>query len=655
MIKRILLALLSLIPVLANSQSDTLKSIKLDDIFVTSTRTKVESVPSTIIKMDSTKTYFAQETPSFFSKTPSTTTQSDNGTQFGYSYLTIRGMGQNRINYTLNGVPLNDGEDLSVYTSNYTDILNSVNSVQIIRGSGVSSNGASSYIGLVNMELDSPFSKRSSDITTMYGSFNSYKASFKHFSGVKNNLGYNFRVSTTGTDGFRYNSSGNSTSLSGSIGYKDEYTTIKLNTVYGITKNGQSWLAVPEGMDPRYNMLSDNSIFGIKPQYDNFKQGIYQLEVLGKVSDYTSVNFSTYLSTINGNYDMPDFSNYGSTNNLELNSHNIGGYLNIRSTNKWFSATTGLNFNNFKREHIGKFEADNTLNYTNNGYKYDISGYNKTTIRFGKINFEGDIQIRNATFKYKNSSLDTEVYNHSFLNYSLGLFTKAGTIRPYANFSKSGRETTRTNLFGYNDNPSSSSELSDVKPEYVTDIELGTKFNGKVRGSFNFYLMNFKNEIVSIGQLNSMGIGLGKNVEKSQRVGIEADIETNLTKGLSLTSNVNISKNSIYDNSITSEPVQTPNFISNIGLNYKLGNLNIGTQYKYVKKSFLDTDNNFILPEYHLLDLNTTYILNKLEISIFVNNLLNKNWTTGGYSDSYGRNFYYTAGINTYLTLKYKL
>lgn len=100
MIKKLLLTLLISTSSLVNAQKDTIKPIVLDDIHIMSTRTKAESVPSTIIKMDSTKTYFTQETPSFFSKTTSTTTQSDNGTPFGYSYFTIRGMGQNRINYT---------------------------------------------------------------------------------------------------------------------------------------------------------------------------------------------------------------------------------------------------------------------------------------------------------------------------------------------------------------------------------------------------------------------------------------------------------------------------------------------------------------------------------------------------------------------------
>lgn len=64
----------------------------------------------------------------------------------------------------------------------------------------------------------------------------------------------------------------------------------------------------------------------------------------------------------------------------------------LKSTDKVVT-TTGLNFNNFKREHIGKFDYDNTLNYNNDGYKYDVSAYNKTTINFGSFGVDGDIQI----------------------------------------------------------------------------------------------------------------------------------------------------------------------------------------------------------------------------------------------------------------------
>ena len=157
MIKRLLIVLVTLFTTTIYAQNDTIKT--LDEVTITASRFKLEAASSKTIQMDSVKNYFSQETPYFFSKTPSIVAQSDNGTPFGYSYFTLRGMGQNRINYTLNGVPLNDGEDLAVYTSNYTDLLNSLRSIQITRGAGVSANGSSSYIGLVNMDLTSPFEK----------------------------------------------------------------------------------------------------------------------------------------------------------------------------------------------------------------------------------------------------------------------------------------------------------------------------------------------------------------------------------------------------------------------------------------------------------------------------------------------------------------
>ena len=218
---------------------DTTKVTALDEVTITASRFKLESVSAKTIQMDSVKTYHAQETPYFFATTPSVVAQSDNGTPFGYSYFTLRGMGQNRINYTLNGVPLNDGEDLAVYTSNFTDLLNSLRSVQITRGAGVSANGSSSYIGLVNMDLTSPFDNKSGEFTSMVGSFNSRRTSIKVNTGVtKKGFGATFRASETYTDGFRDFSSGRSTSFSTSLGYKNEYTSVRFNVVFGKTKIG---------------------------------------------------------------------------------------------------------------------------------------------------------------------------------------------------------------------------------------------------------------------------------------------------------------------------------------------------------------------------------------------------------------------------------
>ena len=637
-------------------QVDTTKVNTLDEVTVTASRFKLESASSKTIKMDSVKTYHAQETPYFFSTTPSVVAQSDNGTPFGYSYFTLRGMGQNRINYTLNGVPLNDGEDLAVYTSNYTDLLNSLRSVQITRGAGVSANGSSSYIGLVNMDLTSPFDSKSGEFTSMLGSFNSRKNSVKFNTGVtKKGFGATFRASETYTDGFRDFSSGRSTSFSTSLGYRNEVTSIRFNAVFGKTKNGQSWLPVPEGLPVTTNILATD--FGIRPQYDDFTSGIYQLQVAGKFSEQTIFNLSTYFTHVDGNYDMPSFTEEQQTNNLKLNSKNWGAYYNVKHTSNGFTIQPGFTLNSYERKHIGT--TDNLFVYQNLGEKFDATAFTKVSYKLGlDWIIEGDYQFRSTTFKYKNEleNFGTKLFEHNFHNFSFGLSYRGNEVfKPYISFGKSSREPSRTNIFLYTDNPTSDAEITNVKPETVRDLEVGTKIiSKKLNGSFNVYYMYFTDEIVSIGQLNSMGIALGTNADKSYRLGLEGDLTLKLNK-LEVGSSFNFSKNKVWLNDTKSEPVLTPNFISNLFTNYKVGKFDFGVNYKYVAQSFLDNDNAFICPEYHLVDTNIGFNFKSTTIRLFVNNILNRNWTTGGTADpTFGRSFYYTAGTNAYLTLNYK-
>lgn len=653
MIKRLLIALVTLFTTTIYAQNDTIKT--LDEVTITASRFKLEATSAKTIQMDSVKTYFAQETPYFFSKTPSIVAQSDNGTPFGYSYFTLRGMGQNRINYTLNGVPLNDGEDLAVYTSNYTDLLSSLRSVQIIRGAGVSANGASSYVGLVNMDLTSPFDNKSGEITSMVGSFNSRRTSVKVNTGVnKKGFGATFRASETYTDGFRDFSSGRSTSFSTSLGYRNEYTSIRFNAVFGKTKNGQAWLPVPEGSPATTNILATE--FGIKPQYDDFTSGIYQLQVAGKFSEQTIFNFSTYFTHVDGNYDMPSFTAEQQTNNLKLNSGNWGGYYNVKHSSNGFTIEPGFTINSYTRKHTGS--TDGVFQYDNLGEKFDATAFTKTSYKLGlDWIIEGDYQFRSTSFTYKGlENFGAKVFEHNFHNFSFGLSYRGNEVlKPYISFGKSSREPSRTNIFLYTDNPTTDAEITNVKPETVRDLELGTKIISKyLNGSFNGYYMYFTDEIVSIGQLNSMGIALGTNADKSYRLGIEGDLTLKLKK-LEVGSSFNFSKNKVWLNDVKSEPVLTPNFISNLFTNYNLGKIEVGANYKYVAQSFLDNNNTFICPEYHLVDTSISYNLrDNTSIKLFVNNILNKNWTTGGITDGVTRSFYYTAGTNFYVTFNYK-
>jgi iron complex outermembrane receptor protein len=651
MIKRLLMAIVVLFTTTIYSQNDSIKT--LDEVTITASRFKLESSSSKTIQMDSVKNYFAQETPYFFSTTPSVVAQSDNGTPFGYSYFTLRGMGQNRINYTLNGVPLNDGEDLAVYTSNYTDLLNSLRSVQIIRGAGVSANGASSYVGLVNMDLTSPFDNKSGEITSMVGSFNSRRTSVKYNTGVtKKGFGATFRASETYTDGFRDFSSGRSTSFSTSLGYRNEVTSVRFNAVFGKTENGQAWLPVPEGEPVTTNVLVT---YGGRPQYDDFTNGIYQLQVAGKFSEQTIFNLSTYFTHIDGNYDFPGMN---TIQNLKLNSKNSGIYFNVKHSENGLTIQPGATINTFDRQHIGSTEG--FIDYTNKGSKLDATLFTKFSYKIGLdwiVN--GDYQLRNNTFSYMSDNsvdLGGKLFEYNFHNYSFGIsYQRSDLFKPYISFGKSSREPSRTNLFGMNDNPTTIDQIANVRPETVRDLEVGTKIiSKKLNGSLNGYYMYFNNEIVSIGQLNPMGIALGINADKSYRLGIEGDLTLKLKK-LEVGSSFNFSKNKVWLDNVKSEPVLTPNFISNLFTNYNLGKIEVGANYKYVAQSFLDNNNTFICPEYHLVDTSISYNLSDdTSIRLFVNNILDKNWTTGGTTDGVTRSFYYTAGTNFYMTFNYK-
>ncbi len=83
---------------------------------------------------------------------PGISFSTDNGTQFGYSNFRLRGIDQNRINITVNGLPLNEPEDAGTYFSNFSGLLSHASSVQLQRGIGLSKNGAPAFAGSLDFD-----------------------------------------------------------------------------------------------------------------------------------------------------------------------------------------------------------------------------------------------------------------------------------------------------------------------------------------------------------------------------------------------------------------------------------------------------------------------------------------------------------------------
>src|SRR5688500_10247873 len=116
----------------------------------------VEATPATpteISRQEFEKKYHQQDIPLLVRDTPSINAWSESGVgASGYSYFPLRGISPTRINFTLDGVPLADSEDLGTYFVDFPDLAHSLQSIQIQRGVGTSSVGSPSFGGSVNLE-----------------------------------------------------------------------------------------------------------------------------------------------------------------------------------------------------------------------------------------------------------------------------------------------------------------------------------------------------------------------------------------------------------------------------------------------------------------------------------------------------------------------
>ena len=124
-----------------------------------------------------------QEMPFLLKDVPSITQYSDSGSPTGYSYIYLRGIPQTRMNITLDGVPLNEPEDSAFYFANFGDFANAVESLQVQRGVGTSTVGASSFVGSINFASIDLKDEAAADVRLGSGSFGANRVSAAVHSG----------------------------------------------------------------------------------------------------------------------------------------------------------------------------------------------------------------------------------------------------------------------------------------------------------------------------------------------------------------------------------------------------------------------------------------------------------------------------------------
>ncbi|MBQ7420790.1 MAG: TonB-dependent receptor plug domain-containing protein, partial [Prevotella sp.] len=237
-------ALASACAMQAAEPADSVKTYELQNVQVVSIRAtrKTPVAYSDLNREQIKEVNYGKDIPAILNMMPSVTISSDAGMGIGYTGIHVRGTDPTRINITANGIPMNDAESSQLYWVNLGDFASSVQSMQVQRGVGTSTNGAGAFGATVNMQTENVGAKPYASVDLSAGTYGTHKETFRFSTGLLNNhWGVQGRLSNIGSDGYidRAKSRLNSYFLQG--GYFGDKTAVKLITFNGTEKTYMAW------------------------------------------------------------------------------------------------------------------------------------------------------------------------------------------------------------------------------------------------------------------------------------------------------------------------------------------------------------------------------------------------------------------------------
>ncbi|MCC6929627.1 MAG: TonB-dependent receptor [Gemmatimonadaceae bacterium] len=606
---------------------------------------------------------FGQDVPLLLvGAAPAMTAHTETGTNWGYSYLRLRGMDQTRINITIDGIPLNDMEDQVLYFANFADLMSSVQSVQVQRGVGTSSAGTASFAGSVNFET-MPVAQRqaSGDVQLQVGSFGARRVSASAASGLAGpgrRFAVQARLGVLQTNGYREHAGVAGGSALLGAGYFGDRDIVKLTALAGVLSDTLAYVGATRDelrTNRRYNPLAPD-------ERDRFGQQMVALAYTRLVSDATSLNTTVYRNSASGSYDyfyLPDRYRF----NLAHTWYGVTSAVNHqRGALRVFA---GVNANDYARAHRGYLQPATTL-YDNTGHKSDISAFLKASYDVGRLRWFADVQGRHAEFRYEpdaNAGISERSIDWSFLNPKGGVtLSLANGVNLFASYGATTREPARSDLLAGDDDLNATNvgdygDFTRVRPETVRDFEAGfTVARARYDLSANVYSMDFRNDIARIGAPTASGAVLRRNVGESYRRGLEVDAAWRATSRLSLGGNVAWSTNRIRQFTDSSrgtpvlrrnvEPLLTPRFMSVQRADVAVArSFTVGVEGRFQSRAFLDNTSSAdrVLPSYHVLDATARWSRDRYALMVRGANL--------GNSQRYGSGSVSSSGTVRYFVL----
>ena len=694
------LVLLSIVTFSVNAQeekvTDSLDTETLDEVLVRAVRVNKKSpvTHSNLDKEEISKRNLGQDIPILMNYMPSVVTTSDAGAGVGYTGIRVRGSDATRVNVTINGIPYNDAESQGTFWVNMPDFSSSVESLQLQRGVGTSTNGSGAFGASLNILTDAVSNEAYGETSNSFGSFNTRKHNVKFSTGKLNDrIELSGRLSKIESDGYIDRASSDLKAYYLQAAYVTDKTLLKAITFGGHEITYQSWFGIdaatlasdrtfnPAGM---YTDENGNTRFYDKEE-DNYKQDHYQLHWNQKFNNYWSTNVGLNYTYGRGYFEQykedEDFATYGfeeivvggETINttdvirrrwLDNDFYVVNLNANYKKSN--LDVIFGTSYSYYDGDHFGeviwaRYASDSEIRdryYDNYGRKTDFSVFTKANYKVNeKLMVYGDLQLRTINYKATGVAAEDVDDSFSFFNPKAGLTYSLNTANDlYFSYARANREPNRTDY--ENGNP---------EPETLNDFELGWRYeSNKIQLNTNVYYMLYKNQLVLTGEIDNVGAPIRENSGDSYRLGLEVDATFRVTNKFHVRPNIALSTNKNRD-FVTSRDGSLVN-LGNTNISFSpsvvAGNilvfqptekLQMAFLSKFVGEQYMGNVDSEVskLDSYFVNDFNVTYelkpksIFKSIVLSALVNNVFGEKYVSNGYYYTYDDDFSNPGTIQT--------
>ena len=623
---------------------DSLKSVELQDVQVSSIRaTKKTPMAFTNMNREQLKQVnYGKDVPYLLSLTPSVTLTSDAGNGIGYTSLRVRGTDPSRINITANGIPMNDAESAQLYWVNMGDFASSVQSMQIQRGVGTSTNGAGAFGATLNMQTENIGTQPFVGMDFSGGSYYSHKETLRFGTGLLGeHWGIQGRLSNIGSKGYLDRASTKLNSYFIQAGWFGDNTVVKFITFNGTEETYHAWNYTSKYEQSlygrRYNSCgeyydSEGNTHYYDNQTDNYHQQNYQLIWNQRLSRELNLNTALHYTKGNGYYEEykrkrtlfeyeldPEMtwakSDLVRQKKMDNDFYGVVASLNYNNREN-LQATLGGGWNKYDGDHFGVIKwVKNPVNdlmpnspyYDENAKKTDFNVYGKLTYDFlPGLNAYVDMQYRHLGIKMVGPTDEINwdaskriVYDmkesFDFFNPKAGLnYDITPNHKVYVSYAIAHKEPTRNN---YQNNMNA--ELTMPKAERLNDLEAGYKYQSPTfSAGLNLYWMDYKDQFVLTGEIDKIGEAVTRNLDKSFRLGVEAEAAWKPVDWFRWDANATWSRNRVkgitvqlIDGSVADlgdQPLAfSPDWIVNNIFSFSYRGFSASAQSQYVSKQYL--------------------------------------------------------------------